>query len=241
VLTVSDGTLTDTDSFTWTVTEPSAVTTYASDNFSRTSTNSWGSAQIGGNYTVQNTVGAYSVNGGTGAMGLGAAGANRSAILGSVSAVDVDMTFKVTRDKAPAGGAQFIYGIIRSNSNASNAYRAKLRLFNNQVFVHGSVVVNNAESPIGSEVLVPGLGTAAGSTIWLRAQVFGANPTTIRVRAWADGSPEPTTWQYSQTNSNAAVQGAGAVGLRSYVSGSTTNAPLVFRYDDFLVTSIAGQ
>jgi hypothetical protein len=172
-------------------------------------------------------------------MTMGAAGANRSAILGSVSALNIDMTFSVTRDKAPAGGAQFAYGIIRSNTAGSNAYRAKLRFFNGQVFVHGSVVVGNSESPIGSEVLVPGLSSAAG-TIWLRAQVFGTNPTTIRVRAWADGSPEPTTWQYSQTNSNAAVQSAGAVGLRSYLSGSTSNAPLVFRYDDFLVTSFTG-
>ena len=53
-------------------------------------------------------------------------------------------------------------------------------------------------------------------------------------------SPEPTTWQYTATNSVAALQAPGGVGIRTYLSGATTNAPVLFSYDDFLVTSITG-
>src|SRR5205085_2029563 len=70
-----------------------------------------------------------------------------------------------------------------------------------------------------------GLTPIAGSFVRMRALVSGANPTTIQLKAWADGTAEPAGWQFTGTNSNPALQGAGAVGVRSYVS-SVTNAPI---------------
>ena len=75
--------------------------------------------------------------------------------------------------------------------------------------------------------------------IRVRAQFSGASPTTIRIRAWADGSPEPGTWNYTVTNSAAGLQAPGGVGLRAYIGGTTTNAPVLVTFDDFLVTAIA--
>ena len=74
--------------------------------------------------------------------------------------------------------------------------------------------------------------------IRVRAQVSGTSPTTIRIRAWADGSPEPGTWAYTVTNSVAELQAPGGVGLRAYIGGTTTNAPVLVTFDNFLVTSI---
>jgi hypothetical protein len=68
-------------------------------------------------------------------------------------------------------------------------------------------------------------------------QVTGANPTTMRIRAWADGSTEPTTWQFTSTNAAAGLQVAGGVGIRSYIGSATTNAPILVRVDDLLATS----
>ena len=85
---------------------------------------------------------------------------------------------------------------------------------------------------------MPGLTNTPGSFIRVRAQLTGTNPTTIRIRAWADGGTEPTTWQYTETNSAASLQAAGGVGLLAYLSGSITNAPVLVTFDDFLVTSI---
>jgi hypothetical protein len=52
VITVSDGTLTDTDSFSWTVTEPATTVVYVDDTFTRTVNNGWGSATpTGGAYS----------------------------------------------------------------------------------------------------------------------------------------------------------------------------------------------
>ena len=173
-----------------------------------------------------------------GTITLTAPGANRAAVLASVSAQDVDLSFRVATNKLAAGSNQYLYGIARRVS-ATNAYRVKLRIATNgQVFVHASSVINNVETAIGGEVLVPGLTHTPGSFIRLRAQLSGTNPTTIRVRAWADGSTEPSTWPYTQTNSVASLQAAGGAGLQAYLSSATTNAPVIVTFDDFLVTSI---
>ena len=86
---------------------------------------------------------------------------------------------------------------------------------------------------------VTGLTATPGAFIRMRAQISGANPTTIRIHAWADGTTEPTTWNSTTTNSAAALQVAGAVGLRTYIGSATTNAPVTATFDDFQVTSIA--
>ena len=101
-------------------------------------------------------------------------------------------------------------------------------------------LVNNVESTIGTEVRVTGLTHLAGSFIRVRAQFSGASPTTIRIRAWADGTTEPSTWTYTATNSAATLQVAGGVGLRAYLGGAATNAPLLVTLDDLLATSIPG-
>lgn len=58
------------------------------------------------------------------------------------------------------------------------------------------------------------------------------------MRAWADGSSEPSTWQYSATNSLGGLQVAGSFGMRVYAGSRITNGPLVVSVDDLRATSI---
>jgi hypothetical protein len=83
------------------------------------------------------------------------------------------------------------------------------------------------------------LTNAANRPIWVRGQVVGVNPTTIRLKAWADGQPEPFIWAYSVTDASPSQQAAGAVGLRAYLSGTASNAPVRFSFDDLRVTNVA--
>jgi hypothetical protein len=210
---------------------------YVDDSFGRTTSNGWGSAPTGGAYTISGTAANFSVAGGVGVMVAPNAGALRSALIGP-SVADVDVSFSVAANKSAAGSHQFIYAVVRRNGN--NEYRVKLRFdANGNVYVGASRVVNNAETDIGSMLVVPGLTHPANAIIHFRAQVSGASPTTLKVRAWADGSAEPTTWTYSQTDSTASLQAAGALGLRTYIASATSNAPITFSFDDYRVTSIA--
>jgi hypothetical protein len=58
------------------------------------------------------------------------------------------------------------------------------------------------------------------------------------MRAWADGSPEPNTWQYTATNSAAGLQTAAGAGLRAYLGSAVTNGPLLISFDDLDVSGI---
>jgi CSLREA domain-containing protein len=226
-----------TQNFTLTVGSPPPGAPFAQDSFSRTVVNGWGSASTGGSYTLVGTAADFDVPGSTGTMTM-VAGSNRAAVLTGVSATNVDLNFKVSTDKAAVGGNQFIYAIARRVS-ATTEYRAQLRFATNgAVFIQGSSVTNNVETGIGSAVQVPGLTHAPGAAIRMRAQFTGTNPTTIRIRAWLDGTTEPTTWQYTATNSAAALQTAGGLGLRVYVGGSITNAPVIVSFDDLVGATV---
>ena len=214
-----------------------AIVVYVDDTFARTAANSWGTAPTGGIYTLQGTAANYSVSSGLGSITMPSPSVLRSALLNSTSAAEVDVSFSVRTNKASVGGAQYIYAVVRRNG--TNEYRIKLRFpTDGSVYASASTVINNTETNIGSEVLVAGLSHSANAVIRFRGQVSGANPTTLRVRAWADGSPEPTTWNYTGTNSNANLQSSGSLGLRAYMGGNTTNAPVVISFDDYRVTSL---
>jgi hypothetical protein len=65
----------------------------------------------------------------------------------------------------------------------------------------------------------------------------GTNPTTIELKAWADGNSEPGTWTYTTTDSDSNLQVTGQVGLRINLPSATSNAPVLFSFDDFSVTT----
>ena len=54
-----------------------------------------------------------------------------------------------------------------------------------------------------------------------RVQAEGANPTTIRAKAWKAGATEPSTWTVTATNTTAALQTAGTLGIRTLNSASS--------------------
>ncbi len=227
-----------TQNFTLVVNDPAPGAPLASDTFTRTVNNNWGTATSGGAYTLTGTAADFDVTGTVGTMVLGTAGTSRTAALAAVSGQNIDLSFRVTTDKVPTGSNQFIYGVARRVS-ATTSYRIVVRIATNgQVFVGASSVLNNAETAIGGSFLVPGVTHTPGSFIRVRAQLTGTSPTTIRIRAWADSAAEPSTWLYTATNSVGALQAAGGVGLQAYLASATTNAPVIVTFDDLLVTPI---
>jgi hypothetical protein len=216
---------------------PGAGTVLVQDFYARTTSGTWTNADKGGPYSLAGSSTSFNVNNGSGAMTVPAAGAGRGALLNNINAQNVDIKFKVNANKVAVGGKYYVYAIARHNGN--NEYRPRL-IFNTDgsISVHASILVNGVETGLGNPVNVAGLSQCNCKWIWFRAQVFGTNPTTIRVKAWADGSSEPSGWQYTSTNSNAVCQQSGSVGLRTYLSASVTNAPVTFRFDNYTVTSL---
>lgn len=211
-------------------------TTYAADQFSRSIVDGWGSADIGGSYSLSGAAANFDVDGSAGTITIPTPGNGRSAKLQSVSALDLDFTFRVKTDKLAAGSNQSAYFIARSVSS-NTEYWCQVRISTSKtVHLRAVKVVSGTQTLIGTEVQVSGLTHAANSYIRVRGQVVGTNPTTIRLKAWADGGTEPSSWMYTVSDSTASLQAAGAVGLRAFLPSAVTNAPVVFTFDDLLVT-----
>jgi hypothetical protein len=96
--------------------------------------------------------------------------------------------------------------------------------------------LSGSEAFPGGETIVPGLTYTAGSTLQVRVQVSGTGTTQVRATVWADGSPEPTSPALSRTDTTAALQAPGGVGLAVHRPSDTTAATAV-RFGAVTVTA----
>ena len=58
-------------------------------------------------------------------------------------------------------------------------------------------------------------------------------------RLWPASGTEPSTWLVSRTDSTAALQVAGSVGLRAYSSSTTTNNPITVAFDSLVASPLS--
>lgn len=219
-----------------TVTVAAAVTE-ANDTYSRSVVNGWGSADAGGGYTVTAAgESSFAVNAGVGTINVPAAGTGRSAQLQSVSQSDVELAATVSTDKLVAGGT---YGqtisLVGRRVASNTEYRARLRLApdGNVYLALAKLTGTSTETILGSEALVPGLTQSPGAFITVKASMISANPTTLATKAWRSGLAEPSSWQVTATDAEAALQSPGAVGLVTWMSAVATNAPVTWTVDNF--------
>ena len=208
-----------------TVTGPAGAA-FASDGFTRSITNGWGSADVGGAWTTVGSASLFSVGSGSGAVHLGTAGVQGSAFLGSVTSSDTDLTLSVAVDKIPIGGPVYLT-VTGRRVSAGNEYDVRMLLnADRSVNLWLTRQIGGVEATLTPEARVTGLTFAAGSVINVRLQVVGVGPTAVRARAWAAGSAEPTAWAASATDTTSGLQVKGGIGVLWYLSSKATNAPL---------------
>src|SRR5690625_1632334 len=216
------------------ITGPAAPATYATDTFNRTVNNGWGAADIGGPWSTGNTASLFSVASGTGQLRVPNAGSGPAIWMNAVSAQDVDVTIDVAMDKEATGGG--IYNSLIVRSNGGDDYRLVARSMPTGTLLLLQATVDGA-SEFLDDTTIP-LIYEPGDVLRLRLIANGASPTTLSAKVWRVGEPEPENWQVSATDSTPALQSAGGIGLRTYLSGSTTNAPVVSSFDNLHVGGI---
>ena len=229
-------TVTDDDGATNAVTKPVMVTAapqLARDTFSRTFTNGFGTADVvGGGWTVTSAA-SLSVNGSAGVFTM-PAGNGPSAYLNAVSAANVDAVVETSSNKSPTGGSIF-HSLVTRRIGTSD-YRLKVQITATAVAVYLVRTVNGAETTLASQT-IPGLVYQANQVLHLRLRTTGTGTTTLQGKLWVDGQTEPTAWNVTATDTTAALQNPGAVGLYTFLSGAATNAPIAVQVDDFEVVS----
>lgn len=217
-------TVTDNRGATGSLTQSVTVTApIGKDVFDRTVSGGWGTAATGGSWTVGGGAANFAVAGGWGKMVSNAAGGTLTAYLKSLSSAGTDLQVQFSLDKMPTGGGHQV--IVTPRGSATDGYRAKVVVSSTGVAtVYLIKTVAGVDSTLASKTMS---GTfVPGDVYQVRAQVFGQSPTTIRASLYKAGTPEPSSWLVSASDATAALQGPGAVGIGTYMSGSASNMPL---------------
>jgi parallel beta-helix repeat protein len=215
---------------------PPAAAPLAADAFDRVVSGGWGRADTGNAYGLFGSASDYAVNSGMGRLTMNA-GSTRAATLSSATTTDVDLSFRFAADRLPVTGSLYAYGVARHFA-IGDEYRVKVRVATNGVlYVQATRTSGGSELSLGNEVRIDAFRLTPGTFVWVRSQVTGTNPTSLRMRVWADGSTEPTSWDYQGSDSTARLQEPGSVGMMAHVSVDTANGPVALAFDDLRATA----
>ncbi|WP_240044757.1 C40 family peptidase [Streptomyces alboflavus] len=201
------------------------------DSFTRTVTGGWGQSPGGGTWlNLAGSDALFSVDGSQGVIVNDTANTGRYASVNDGDIADVSASCKVTASKAATGAATSIaltFGYVDS----SNHYRARL-LINTT-----STVQLALEKTAGGTTTTLGAAAAVGSGFtagqWWRIRVQ-RTASTVRCRAWLDGTAEPSAWLHSATDT---ALPTGRIGVRSFASTGSTALPFNTLVDEVAVDS----
>ncbi len=186
---------------------PPPVTLFVSDAFSRTVSNGWGAADVGGAWAL--TGGAtsnFSVSGGAGRMSV-PAGSTRAAVLGGL----VERTrswrrpWRSTRCRRAA--AAYV-SVVGRRVDAGNDYRVKVRFQSTGVLaVYLARRVNGAETTL---VSANSIGFTPGQFVRVKLRVVGDGAHVVGGQGVGRrGEPSLAAWLLEQFDSTAGLQVAG--------------------------------
>lgn len=213
------------------------------DLFGRSLSNSWGSADIGGSWTITLQTGSSDadVNGTQGTITIGVAGQNTQAALASVSAQDVEILVEASSPTLPTGAATFLHIGARTVGTAitgSTRYFGQINLATTGVITWNFVKsVSGTQTAITSATST-GVTVTAGQMFKTRFKCEGLNPTNLYAKVWPSNGAEPSAWSHTTTDSEATLQAVGAVSLRVTSSGSTTTLPIGYAIEQYIASEV---
>ena len=151
--------------------------------------------------------------------------------LTSVSAANVDVSLDVSADKPSTGNGPYVTMAVRRQGTSD--YHLKVVFGSSST----SLILSRAISGVETILVQRTIATLQlQNGVHMRFQVSGTSPSTLRASVWAVGTPPPSTWQLTGTDSTAALQSAGSFLLTNYLSSSATNAPITLSFDNLLIS-----
>ena len=218
------------------------------DVFNRTVATTWGTADVGGDWSATGAewATAFSVSPtGFGMQTTTTAGDTAVAGLpGTIRDLDTQVRVKFDSVTGTASTTENRARILVRTDVASD-----IRLSDYEFALSEPAGATTLEAYIDKRQLGQGSDVALGqdtstgltqdtaSYFWIRGQVVGTTSVTLRLKVWKDGTPEPATWNVTYTDASpaAALQGAGHVNLSSY---GNANLPLTVHFADFQASSL---
>jgi hypothetical protein len=186
------------------------------DTFNRVIASGWGTADgAGGDWSIDQGAAVasdVSCDGARGRFTLPSTRASTTYVVTlAKTSVDFDITVTVASDQdTTTGGGDIPWHIGLRYLDGANHYRPRLGMngTNKNLYVVIEKIAAGTQTTLSSFVSL-GVAYVAGDRYKVRVQAIGTNPTTLRVRAWKEGTTEPGTWHAEVTDSTAALQTSG--------------------------------
>jgi hypothetical protein len=209
-----------------------AVSSKGADTFTRTESNTWGTADSGQSWTALfGSASERSVDGTRGVMTLSSALSTVRINTLVDNIADAEVLCQITPGQVSLT-QPFVPGVILRYINSSTFYRVRFQFrIDNTVWLE----VTNGTSSVGSAVDT-GLTYAANDPFWIRARVD--SPHRVRARVWRDDEAEPSLgyWHVDQAISSNTAN-VGSVGVSCNGVAGITNPSLVGYFDEFYLLS----
>lgn len=209
---------------------------WLSDAFGRTVSNGWGSADTDQAWSTSGGAAAdYSVGSGVGKHSVGAVNSSRYTVTPSPTNVEITATVSTP---ALATGADQRAGLVARWVDASNHYVCWLILnTSGAIHLEIAVVLAGVSSSLALDTTT-GLTHVANTQYRVKFQLVESG---LRAKCWAAAGSEPADWNVTATNTAIVAATTGNVGLRSHLTTGNTNVlPVVFSYDNVVVTDVRG-
>lgn len=205
-------------------------TNSASDAFTRTSSSSWGSADVGGAWTINGPAASdFSVSATFGRHTNTAANQAHFSVL-AATMIRSDITVRV-RVNALSTGAPQTVGCVSRYLSGSASNRVELRFGTDQSLALRIVARAGGVDTADTSYTVAGLTHTAANWYRMRVQ-FGK--TSVRAKVWADDATQPRNWNLDGSNGFiVANPTAGQCGLFSIRETGNTNANATMDFDDY--------
>ncbi len=198
------------------------------DTFNRTVTGGWGTADLGGAWTISTgPTNAYSVTGGIGTIIMRNTSASRNQYLQSVSMQNSEGTLDLQWDRPPVGDYHKFSVLVRAfPEGVSTDYTDNGYAFQVEEHLDGTVgvrihrfVAGGSASQVGAEAY---LEIGHGAQLSMRYRILGTN---LNMKVWS--GEEPENWTVTTSDNTAALQTVGAVGIKTGGGPSYTAAAVV--------------
>ncbi len=205
------------------------------DTMNRSVSPGWGVAPVGGAYATSAPA-SFSLNGANGAITLPTPGSARTATLPSVNVRDVRASYALALNSLPTVGNGTSTG-VQLRESAGSYYRADVRVAAGGVATLQIVRINgtaSAQTTLASTTLPFTIG--AKQLAFIEFQATGTSSVDLAARVWTSSMTKPN-WQTTATDtSSSRLAGAGAIGLWSYESRTSTSGRLTV--DNLLATEL---
>jgi hypothetical protein len=214
-------------------------TVLVSDAFTRTEAAGWGTADNGGPWRIDDDVfDSFRVEDGRGLI-VTPNNRPRNAVATDGYGLDVAGLVSFSIDRMPDNPNRFYTVQVYARrddrfSDGDNYYRFRVRAFGTgKMDVRVEKNVNTVRTWLveGERIVTA---WSPGRRYWVRWECAGASPsTTLRMRVWADGAAEPSTWQIDAAVDEPALDVAGTTGIRvEGPNADQVNYPITFSFDD---------